>query len=167
MRRGLQAGDDFHALLHGDRVHEVRAHHTTGAGEVGGVGSGGAGQTRDGDGGGVGGEDGMRGADTGEFGEDGLLQFEDLGNGFDHHVDVAQVVEVGGGGQARARVVGVRLGELGFGHVFGEELVWCGGQQRPSMVEIIDVVVVLISVQEEKEYLQMPDPYPKTSASYR
>ena len=39
----------------------------------------------------------MRRTDLGEGGKDTELEVEDLGDGFDDHVDVVEVVHVGGG----------------------------------------------------------------------
>ena len=66
----------------------------------------------------------MRRTDLGEAGKDLELEVEDLRDGFDDHVDVVEVVHVGGCGEARAGFVGVRLAELLLGDILGEELVY-------------------------------------------
>lgn len=65
----------------------------------------------------------MRRAYLREIGENRELEVEDLGYGFDYHVDVVEVVHVGCGCEAGAGGVGVGLGELLLGDIFAEELV--------------------------------------------
>lgn len=65
----------------------------------------------------------MGGADLGELGEDAGFEVEDLGHGFDDHVDFGQGVHGCCWAEVLAGFVGVGLGELFFGDVFGEELV--------------------------------------------
>ena len=78
----LQARDDFDAALDGDGIHEVGCYDAGGGVGVGGRrGLGGGGDARDGDGGCVCGENGMRGTDLGEAGEDGGLEVGDFLDG--------------------------------------------------------------------------------------
>ena len=101
------------------------ADHPAARGQVCGVVGRGSRDAGDADRGGVGGEDGVWWADLGEAGEDFEFQVEDLGDGLDDHVDVVEVVHVGGCSEARAGFVGVGLAELLLGDIFGKELV-CG-----------------------------------------
>lgn len=102
------------------------AHDARGGGEIGGVGRRARGEFGDADGGGVGREDGVRAADLGELGEDLGFEREDLGYGFDYHVDLGEVFEFGGEREAGSDRVRVGLGELLFGYVFAEEF-FCEG----------------------------------------
>lgn len=77
--RRLQARNDLDAFLHRNGVHEMRADDTGWAGEIGRVVAAGCGRDlSDRNGGRIGGENGMWGADPGEFGEDGRFQRRDL-----------------------------------------------------------------------------------------
>jgi len=66
----------------------------------------------------------MRGTDLSEVGKDTELEVEDLGDGFDNHVDIVEVVHVGGGCQTFSGRIGVDLAELLLGDIFCEKLVY-------------------------------------------
>ena len=66
----------------------------------------------------------MRRADLSEAGKDLELEVEDLGDGFDDHVDVVEVVHVGSGCQAFASRICVGLAELLLRDILCEELVY-------------------------------------------
>lgn len=129
---GLQAGDDLHALLDRDGVHEVRGDDARGSLEILGVRGGGRGDLGDGDGRGVGREDRVLGRDLGQLGEDARLQVGDLGDGLDHEVNGRQVVHLQGGGDAGADNVRCVAGETLLGHILLQELV-CKTENRVSI----------------------------------
>lgn len=86
--RSLQTGDDLDTFLHRNGVHEMRADDAGWAREISRVVAAGCGcDLSDGNGGRVGGQNGVWGADSGEFGEDGHFQRRDFGDGFDDEVD--------------------------------------------------------------------------------
>lgn len=73
-----------------------------------------------------------------ELGEDLCLQIQDLRYSLDDHIHIVQVVELGGGRQASAHGVGVRLRELLLGDILGEQLVGKGQTLVDGLLGAVD-----------------------------
>lgn len=71
----------------------------------------------------VSGQNCMRRTSLCKLREDLGLEIEDLWDSLNHHVNVSQVVHLGGRRQSVPDGSGIRLADLLLGYIFGEELV--------------------------------------------
>ena len=110
---GVSTVDDFNEFHDGNGVHEMHADDLVGT-------VGGCRNRRDGNGGCVGGQNGFGLAQAVQFGEDFLLQGENLRDGLDHQVAFGAQRTVGAGGDAGEGRISVFLTHALLAHKFAQ-----------------------------------------------
>ena len=71
----------------------------------------------------ISGEDGVRGADLGQLGEDGRFERQNLGNGFNNKIGSREITHLRRSGEAGAGRIRIGLRNAALGHIFSKQLI--------------------------------------------